>query len=140
MTQMMLVVAIFTLVYQTEEVKFSPSVVLVAGPVVSLTTLPIRGGRGSSETRGCGANLGVLNSKSYTGESGKDVTRSWPVIESVKQKEVTTVLAHTRKLSVFLGSNTSNRTPQARKARAQKANVRSNKYWGQACAQKFKRR
>ena len=53
-----------------------------------------------------------LNIQSYVGEEGKHVSRGWAAFERVLQKGVPTVLPHTRKLDVFLGSNTSHPTPK----------------------------
>ena len=105
-----------------------------------LTMLQIRGSGGSSETRGGGVNVASLNSQSYVGEEGKDASRSWPVIENVKQKEVNTVLPHTRKLLVFLGSNTAHRTSQRREVRAQNTRTRADKWPDKAWAQRFRQR
>ena len=110
------------------------SAMLMAGPVGRVTMLGTRGGGGSSETRGRGGsseirgrgvNVASLNNQSYGGEEGKDETRGWPVIGFAKQKEATTVLPHTRKLSVFFGSNTTHRTPTALAARGQKRQQRT---------------
>lgn len=114
-----------------------PSAMLLAGPVGRLTISETRGSGGSSETRGRGVNIASLNFQSYVGEEGKDVSRGWPVIANVKQKEVRTVLPHTRKLLVFLGSNTANRTPKALEARDQKLRKRLDAWKDKEWAQRF---
>ena len=93
--------------------------------------LQIRGSGGSSKTRGGGVNVASLNSQSYVGEEGNDASRGWPVFENVKQKEVKTVLPHTRQLFVFLGSNRAHRTPQALEARAQNRRTKGRRMEGQ---------
>jgi hypothetical protein len=129
-------------------VTVAPSAMLLAGPVGNLTILETRGSGGSSETRGSGGssetrgrgvNVDSLNIHSYNGEEGKDASRGWPVIENVKQKEVKTVLPHTRKLNVFLGSSGSHRTPQAREARVQKTSKRAHVWEDKAWSRAFKR-
>ena len=105
-------------------VKVAPSAMLLAGHVGRLTILQTRGG---STVPSLKVNCVSLNIQSYVGEEGKDVSRGWPAIENVKQKEVNTVLPHTRKLLVFLGSNTAHRTPNA-----------LTKRWAQAWAQRLR--
>lgn len=126
----------------SDAVKLAPSAMLLAGPVGRLTILETRGSGGSSESRGSGGSSDVasLNIQSYVGEEGKDESRGWPVIENVKQKEVKTVLPHTRKLLVFLGSNTAHRTPKALEARAQKTRKRADTWKDKAWAQRFSQR
>ena len=124
-----------------EALKVTPSAMLVAGPVSRLTMLQSRGSGGSSETRGGGVNvIASFNAQSYVGEKGKDASRGWPYIENVKQKEVKTVLPHTRKLLVFLGSNTSHRTQEAREARAHKRTERASACQDKAWAQPYRQR
>ena len=57
--------------------------------------------------------------KRFTG-SGHDESLGWPIIQEVKQKTMGKVLPHTTKMSVFLGSSASRRTPKAKSARLQK--------------------
>ena len=116
------------------------SAMLVVGPVGPFRGMQIRGSGASSETRGGGVNVASLNSQCYNGEEGKGASRGWPVIQSVKQKGATTVLPHTRKLLLFLGSNTANRTPQAFEARREKTRTRAEKWPDRAWAQQFKPR
>jgi hypothetical protein len=54
--------------------------------------------------------------KRFTG-SGHDESLGWPIIQEVKQKKMGKVFPHTAKMSVFLGSSTSRRTPKAKEDR-----------------------
>ena len=114
------------------------SAMLLLGPVGRITGLAATDGSGgSSDTRGRGIDVASLNAQGrYCGED-KDASRGWPKIESVKQKEVKTVLPHTRKMLVFIGSK-SIRTPKALEARAQKRRNRAEAWQDKPWAQRFR--
>ena len=46
---------------------------------------------------------------SFIGNDGEDESRGWPKIDSLKQKKTFTVLQHTKKISIFMGSGGSGR-------------------------------
>ena len=81
-----------------------------------------------------------MNRQSYAGEEGENASRGWPVIENVKQKEGEIVLPHTRKLLVFLGSNTAHRTPKALEARERKWRIRADKWKDKPLTRQNRRR
>ena len=128
------------------------SAMLVLGPVGSIKMLVDDDtGRTKwtplSETRGCGVQLQepveeswkamkyVLESLPFVGTEGEDESQGWPVIASVKQKKAMTVLEHTKKLIVFMGSKDSRRQADSAsyrvERRADRATVWADKSWAQ---------
>ena len=128
------------------------SAMLVLGPVGSIKMLVDDDtGRTKwtplSETRGCGVQLQepveeswkamkyVLESLPFVGTEGEDESQGWPVIASVKQKKAMTVLEHTKKLIVFMGSKDSRRQAESAfyraERRAERADVWAHKSWAQ---------
>ena len=63
-------------------------------------------------------------------DGGKeDRSRGWPVIQTTKEKTPQQVQAHTKKISIFFGSNASRRTRGAAKQREANRDERAEKMY-----------
>ena len=130
------------------------SAMLVLGPVGSIKMLVDDDtGRTKwtplSETRGCGVQLEepveeswkamkyCLESLPFVGTEGEDESQGWPVIASVKQKKAMTVLEHTKKLIVFMGSKDSRRRADSASYRAERRTERATAWAHKSWAQPF---
>ena len=96
--------------------SFSVSAILVAGPVDNLVYLDSQR-QGEAKIRGEGEevnvaafNIEAYNKEPYIGRTDEDETRSWPPFDKVKMKEMMVKLPRSRKLFVFMGANSSNRS------------------------------
>ena len=109
------------------------SAMIITGPVGRFNLIPTRGsGAWPKRTRNRIDGLLPIDNESTWEElrqefaphhtkrfigSGRNESLGWPTIQEVKQKKMGKVLPHTTKMSVFLGSRSSHRTPKAQEAR-----------------------
>ena len=127
------------------------SSMLFVGPVGDIKRLATRDGGDwpvMVETRGSGVLIkepaqekwrvlhDILSDLAFIGNDGEDESRGWPKIDSLKQKKALTVLQHTKKLSIFMGSGGSSRRQPDRIAyrddrRAARAEEWSSQVWAQ---------
>ena len=75
----------------------------------------------------------------FLGKAGEDESRGWPFIESVKQKKAMTVLPHTKKMSIFMGSSSSRRQPDRIAHRGDRRAQRAEDWSSQEWAQPYRR-